>query len=161
MTPERRALETQLLEMNLIDYWYEVDLHGGAGVSRMFVEDGIFHAGPGEPLVGREAIEQFYSWRTDRGARTSRHVVTNFRADFQDERHATTYCVMLLYAADGAPILPSAPPIFLGDSIDRCVKGDDGVWRYAERNFTPLFMGGAKPTVPPDSIAQTHNKGQS
>lgn len=158
MTPEQRAIETQILEMNLIDYWHEVDLHGGAGVSRMFLEDGIFHAGPGEPLVGREAIERFYAWRIDRGARTSRHVVTNFRADFEDERHAVTYCVMLLYAADGAPILPSAPPIFLGDSIDRCVKGEDGVWLYAERNFTPLFMGGAKPTVPPESIARTQGE---
>lgn len=160
MTPEQRALETQILYMNLVDYWHEVDLNGGAGLSRMFTPDGIFHAGPGEPLVGHEAIERFYAWRTDRGARTSRHVVTNFRAEFGDARHATTYCVMMLYAADGAPILPAAPPIFLGDSIDHCVKGEDGLWRYSKRDFTPLFMGGAKPTVPPDSITGTREDRQ-
>ena len=71
--------------MNMIDYWYEVDLKGGAGVSEMYVEDGIFHGGPGKPLVGRAAIEQFYTWRQDRGARTSRHVITNFRAEFTDD----------------------------------------------------------------------------
>jgi hypothetical protein len=159
VTPERRAIETQVLYMNMIDYWYEVDLKGGAGVSEMYVEDGIFNGG-GKPLVGRAAIEQFYTWRTNRGARTSRHVITNFRADFEDETHATTYSVMLLYAADGAPILPSAPPIMITDLIDRCVKCEDGKWRYVERTFVPLFMGGAAPTVPPESIAETFNTGQ-
>ncbi len=157
MTPEQRASATQVLYMNMIDYWYEVDLKGGAGVSQMYVEDGIFHAGPGKALVGRAAIEQFYSWRQDRGARTSRHVITNFRAEFTDANHATTYCVMSLYAADGKPILPSAPPIMMTDLIDRCVLCDDGVWRYIERNFVPLFMGGAAPTVPPQSIADNFN----
>ena len=159
MTPERRAIETQVLYLNMIDYWYEVDLKGGAGVSQMYVEDGIFNGG-GKPLVGRAAIGQFYTWRKDRGVRTSRHVITNFRADFSDEAHATTYCVMLLYAADGAPILPTAPPIMITDLIDRCVKCDDGQGRYVERTFVPLFMGGAAPTVPPESIAENFNSGQ-
>ena len=157
MTPERRAIETQVLYMNMIDYWYEVDLRGGAGVSQMYVEDGIFHGGPGKPLVGRTAIEQFYTWRQDRGARTSRHVITNFRAEFTDETHATTYCVMMLYAADGTPVLPTAPPIIITDLIDRCVKCDDDRWRYLERTFVPLFMGGAPPTVAPESIAEKFN----
>src|ERR1700754_1332660 len=116
--------------MNMIDYWYEVDLKGGAGVSETFVEAAIFHAGPGKPLVGRAAIEQFYSWRQDRGARTSRHGIPNFRADFPDETHATTYGLMMLYAAYGARVLPTAPPIIITDLIDRCVKCDDGKWRY-------------------------------
>ncbi len=121
MTPEQRCRETQLLLMHMVDYWYEVDLHGGLGVSARFVEDGIFEGG-GKPLVGREAIEAFYQWRIDRGERTSRHVITNFRADFHDDRNATTYCVMMLYAADGPPILPSTPPIIITDLVDQCVK---------------------------------------
>jgi hypothetical protein len=32
MTPEQRATATQVLYMNMIDYWYEVDMKGGAGV---------------------------------------------------------------------------------------------------------------------------------
>ena len=145
--------------MNMVDYWYEVDLKGGAGVSRMYVEDGVFNGG-GKPLIGRAAIEQFYTWRQGRGERTSRHVITNFRAEFADPTHATTYCVMLLHAADGAPILPSAPPIMITDLIDRCVKCDDGEWRYVERTFVPLFMGGAAPTVPPETIAENFNAGR-
>jgi hypothetical protein len=88
VTPEQRAAATQVLHMNMVDYWYEVDVKGGAGVSEMYVEDGIFNGG-GKPLVGRAAIEQFYSWRQDRGARTSRHVIT-----IRSRRYAA--------AADGA-----------------------------------------------------------
>lgn len=159
MTPESRASETQLLHMNMIDYWYEVDLKGGAGVSEMYVEDGVFNGG-GKPLVGRAAIEEFYAWRQHRGHRTSRHVIANFRAEFADETHATTHCVMMLYAADGTPVHPTAPPIIITDLIDRCVKCDDGKWRYLERTFVPLFMGGNAPTVPPESIAETFNSTQ-
>ncbi len=57
-------------------------------------------------------------------------------------------------------MLPSAPPIMITDLIDRCVKCDDGKWRYIERTFVPLFMGGAAPTVPPESIAENFNSGQ-
>ena len=160
MTPEQRASATQVLYMNMIDYWYAVDLKGGAGVSEMYVEDGIFNGG-GKPLIGRAAIEQFYTWRQDRGARTSRHVITNFRAEFADETHATTHCVMMLYAADGPPVLPSAPPIIITDLIDRCVKCDDGKWRYLERTFVPLFMGGTPATVPPDSISESFNSAKN
>ena len=159
MTQDERALATQVLYMNMIDYWYEVDMNGGIGVSEMYLEDGIFNGG-GKPLVGRAAIDQFYTWRQDRGARTSRHIITNFRAVFDDERHATTYCVMQLFAADGEPVHPAAPAIITTDLIDRCVKCDDGLWRYAERTFVALFMGGESPTVPPDSLAEKHNTDQ-
>ena len=71
MTPEQRAIQTQVLYMNMVDYWHAVDLKGGAGVSQMYVEDGIFNGG-GKPLVGRAAIEQFYSWRSDAHTRRIR-----------------------------------------------------------------------------------------
>lgn len=156
MTPEQRALETLVLQQNAVDYWHWVDHRGGAGVSEMFTQDGVFHAGPGKPLVGRAAIEEFYGWRQDRGPRSSRHLIVNFHAEFADDRNATTTCVMMLLAADGEPVHPSAPPIFIGDQVDLCVKGDDGIWRYRQRDFTPLFMGGVAPTVPPEEIAERH-----
>jgi hypothetical protein len=65
--------------------------------------------------------------------------------------------VMMLLAADGVPIHESRPPIITTDLIDRCVKCDDGKWRYAERTFVALFMGGEAPTVPPDHVAEGSN----
>jgi hypothetical protein len=152
LTPEQRAGEIAALHQNAVDYWYRVDNAGGAGVSEMFVEDGIFHAGPGEPLVGRKAIEGFYAWRQDRGERTSRHVIANFHAEFDGPDKAKTCCVMLLYASDGAPPHTGSNPALVADMVDDCVKGADGTWRYARRNFVPLWMSGAELTSAPDSL---------
>ena len=152
MTPAERLHEIALLRQNAIDYWYRVDHEGGAGVSEMFVEDGLFHAGPGDPLVGREAIEAFYAWRRERGQRTSRHIVTNFHAAFDGARKARTTCIMLLYGTDGTPPHQGTGAAMIADMIDDCVKGDDGLWRYAKRDFAPLYMGGAELTVAPDVL---------
>jgi hypothetical protein len=154
MTPVERIHEIAVLRQNAIDYWHRVDREGGAGVSEMFVADGLFHAGPGAPLVGREAIEAFYAWRRERGARTSRHIVSNFHAAFDGERRARTTCIMILYGTDGAPPHQGTGAAMIADMIDDCVKGDDGVWRYARRDFVPLYMGAAELTVAPDTLTK-------
>jgi hypothetical protein len=152
LTPEQRSAEIAILQQNAVDYWYRVDHEDGAGVSGMFVEHGIFHAGPGEPLVGREAIEGFYSWRRVRGERTSRHVIANFHAEFDGPNKAKTCCVMMLYASDGTPPHTGTNPALVADMIDDCMKGPDGIWRYVRRNFVPLWMSGAELTSAPDSL---------
>ena len=152
MTPAERLHEIAQLHQNAIDYWFRVDHEGGAAVSEMFVADGVFHAGPGDPLVGREAIEAFYAWRRGRGERTSRHIVTNFHVAFDGDRLARTCCVMLLYGTDGKPPHAGTGAAMVADMIDDCVKQDDGVWRYAKRDFVPLYMAGTELTVAPDSL---------
>lgn len=152
MTPAERLEHIAVLRQNAIDYWYRVDHEGGAGVSELFVPDGVFHAGPGEPLVGRAAIEAFYAWRRERGMRTSRHIVTNFHAVFNGDAIARTTCIMMLYGTDGAPPHRGTGAAMIADMIDDCVRGEDGVWRYARRDFAPLYMGEAPLTVAPDSL---------
>ena len=154
MTQAERLHEIAMLRQNAIDYWYRVDHEGGAGVSEMFVEHGVFHAGPGAPLVGRAAIEAFYAWRRERGERTSRHIVTNFHAAFDGERKARTTCIMILYGTDGTPPHQGTGAAMIADMIDDCVKSDDGRWRYAKRDFAPLYLGGAELTVAPDALKQ-------
>ena len=46
-----------------------------------------------------------------RGKRLAVHAVNNFRAQFEDENHATCTWYMLLYAADGVAVLPTHPRI--------------------------------------------------
>jgi len=152
MTPAERFEQISVLRQNAVDYWYRVDHEGGAGVSEMFVADGVFHAGPGNPLIGRTAIEAFYAWRRDRGARTSRHIVTNFHAAFDGERTARTTCIMILYGADGTPPHQGTGAAMIADMVDDCVKEDDGVWRYVRRDFVPLYLGGAELTVAPQAL---------
>ena len=155
MTPAERIAEIAVLRQNAIDYWYRVDHEGGVGVSEAFVADGVFHAGPGDPLVGREAIEAFYAWRRERGTRTSRHIITNCHAAFEGERIARTTCIMILYGTDGTPPHRGTGAGMIADMVDDCVKGADGVWRYARRSFVPLYMGEAELTVAPDSLKGT------
>jgi hypothetical protein len=75
VTPERRASETQVLYMNMIDYWYEVDLKGGAGVSEMYVEDGIFTAAPASPWSA--VLPSSSSTRGARIAALARHATSS------------------------------------------------------------------------------------
>ncbi len=161
MTPEQRAIETMVLHQNLVDYWHDVDVNGGKAVASMYLEDGVFHAGPGKPLVGREAIAQFYGWRVDRGARTSRHVVTNFRAEFATSgtRPLITSCCSMPPTASRS--CRAHRPF--SSATHRPLRQRRGRHlALCRAHFTPLFMGGVAPTVPPESIAETHNaKGQA
>jgi len=142
MTPEQKRIESQTLYANLADYWYEVDNHGGHGTSICFTEDGIFHAGK-TPIVGRAAIEDYLLKRVSRGPRTSRHIITNFRATFDGDAGATTHCVLILHAADGTPPLPLTAPVGIFDLVDRWVKDADGNWLVADRRFNPVFTAQA------------------
>lgn len=140
------------LEKLTVDYWHEVDTNWGQRAHEFFVEDGIFQASNDTAFLGRKEIQNFYTWRQSRGARVARHLISNFRVNIEDENHATTNWVLCLYAADGSPILPSLPPILIADSIDVCIRGDDGAWRYVSRTLKSLFAGGASITIPAPAL---------
>ena len=145
---ERHLIWTDLEKLT-VDYWHEVDTNWGRGAHEYFVEDGTFQASNDTIFRGRKEIKNFYTWRESRGARVARHLINNFRVSITDEAHATTNWVLCLYAADGSPVLPSLPPIQVSDSVDVCVRGSDGAWRYVSRKLTSLFAGGAPVTIPP------------
>ncbi len=131
-----------------IDYWHEVDFNWGRNAASLYVDDGVFAIGE-TTMKGRDAIAQFYGWREGRGARTARHVITNPRLEHVGADGATLRAILLLYAADGAPVLPSLPAILIADVVSECVRCDDGRLRYRSHVLSPVFMGGEKPTVPP------------
>ena len=144
MSPGEKALLTQVLLGTAIDYWYEVDHHDGLDARDFYFDHSTFGS-----FVGRDAIHRFYVWRKERGVRISRHLILNFRAEFESARKARTNHVMLLFAADGEPVLPSAPPIAISELIDEVELCDDGRWRYRSRKFVTLFKGDTPATVPP------------
>jgi hypothetical protein len=144
MTSEEKIMLTQLLLANATDYWYEVDVNGGLNTKDYYLEDATFFN-----LKGREAIHQFYVWRQSRGPRVNRHLISNFRAELLEPKLAKTNYVMTLYAEDGEPVLPSAPPIQIAEQTDHLVLCDDGRWRFRSREFVNLFKGGTPNTVPP------------
>lgn len=152
MAPEDHMLLTHLLFSNAVDYWHDVDHNDGMNARDFYVEDATFFN-----LRGREAIHQFYLWRKERGARTVRHLMSNFRARLEGDGSAHTECVMLLYAADGEPVLPAAPPIQIADQIDELVLCDDGRWRFRARRFVNIFKGDIPTTVPPPEWYAKYN----
>lgn len=128
-------------------YWYEVDHNWGRDAAALYVADGSFSIGD-KTMNGREEVRAFYRWREGRGERTARHVVSNFHLIAVDEATARFVCILCLYAADGAPVLETKPPIMIADIVNDCVLDSDGIWRYRAHELKPIFMGGAPPTVP-------------
>ena len=129
------------LELRLSDFWYDVDANFGRKAAEFYTEDGVFEAS-NQTYRGREIIDQFYAHRRAQGPRVAAHTVTNFRALVQSPTRATTTWYLILYAHDGAPVLPSEPPIQIAVATDTCVKDTDGLWRYAHRKFETWFKGG-------------------
>lgn len=139
------------LQARTTDFWYDVDCMGGQTAHEFFTEDGVFHASE-HSFEGRESIRRFYAWRKDRGDRLSRHVISNLRVVVHSPDTATSIWLMMLYAADGVPVLPSHPPIMIGEFKDECVRGSDGIWRFKTRKLTPLFRSSTPTTVPPKEV---------
>ncbi|MGH6740015.1 MAG: hypothetical protein ACREDY_13465 [Bradyrhizobium sp.] len=131
------------------EYWHEVDRNWGREAHSYYREDGAFVIGD-KRMDGPKGVADFYGWRQERGQRTARHLVSNFRLTIASGDHAIIECVMCLYAADGIPVLDSKPAILIADVTSECVKESDGKWRYALHHLKPIFMGGVSPTLPPE-----------
>src|SRR3546814_9886198 len=109
ISAERLALTCKLHAL-VVDYWHDVDTNWGRNAPNYYTPDGVF-VGPAASYEGREKIRAFYKWREDRGARTVVHSVHNFQAVQDGPDKATCRWFLMLYGADGAPVLPTHPPI--------------------------------------------------
>ena len=142
-----KLTETQKLYAQLCDYWHDVDTNWGRNAGLYYTEDAVFETKKTN-YVGRAKIEEFYRWRLDKGPRVAVHLVNNFRVEFLDESNATSTWYLTLFARDGEPVLPTAPPILICLMTDRNVKGADGRWLCSRRTFDTWFEGGVPTTNP-------------
>lgn len=140
----RQQLSAAVSRLN-VDYWFDVDRHDGHTAHTFFFEDGVFTTSL-RSRTGHAAIIDFYQGRQTGRIRTARHLITNERIDFQDARNATVDWILVLHAADGAPVLPSEPAIMIADVHDVCRLADDGRWRYVSRTITPVFKSSTPTT---------------
>lgn len=148
MRIDKERLElTQVLHALVVDYWHDVDTNWGRKAPDYYTADATF-AGSATTYEGREKIRAFYKWREDRGARTVVHSVQNFRAMFDGgPDKALCHWVLMLYAADGKPVLPTHPPIQIAYMTDRLIETAEG-WKLTHRRFEAWFEGGTPPTNP-------------
>jgi ketosteroid isomerase-like protein len=137
ITPQALALRQQF-EALAIEYWYDVDFGWGRNAHAYYTEDAVFTTSL-KSRVGRAEIQAFYDAREARGARTSVHLVQNFRIVPESGDRVQCNYVMSLHAADGEGVLPSRPAIMIADVRETVVHEADGQWRYALRTLRPLF----------------------
>jgi hypothetical protein len=105
-----KVIATQQLHAQLSDYWHDVDTNWGRNAGDYYTDDAVFETNR-TSYHGKAKIREFYQWRIDRGPRVAIHAFTNFRVVFHDDSHATSTWYLLLFAQDGKPIMPTAPPI--------------------------------------------------
>lgn len=137
-----RALRYEL-EAFTIDFWHEVDIEGGAGAARWYLDDAVFATSVRE-YRGRAELEAFYGRRRDWTPRVSLHLVSNFRIVPESLGRVHCHYVLSLLAADGVPVLPSRPAVMVSNVEERLVRQQDGTWRYALRRVHPLFGDGTR-----------------
>ena len=148
VAPEEGFRIQHAIKDRLIDYWWEVDREGARRALEFYTEDCVYLMCD-HRMEGHAAIKAYYDYRESRGARLVRHVLTNLRVRAQAPDRAALDGVLCVYAADGVPVLPSAPPIMVADTFCEFVRCADGQWRLRLHQIVPLFAGGVQVLVPP------------
>jgi ketosteroid isomerase-like protein len=129
------------IEALIAEFAYLIDHKQTDKVADLFTEDGWYGREGGSRSVGRDAIRKSYAGRAARGERTARHIFTNLHITAQSADSAEGVCILLLFAADGAPPLP-AEPMLVQDYKDSYRKVD-GRWLFASRETKALFQAGS------------------
>ena len=126
------------------DYWADVDENGGEQAHEFYLPDGLYAIGNNR-FEGKQKIAAFYARRRF-GTVLTRHVVSNLRASGEETRHARVVGLMSLYRADGqSPFQGARPPAMIADFEARCVRGDDGRWRFQSHVLRPFIVGSDLP----------------
>jgi SnoaL-like domain len=125
--------------------WEEIDLRRGAAIGDYFTDDAIFDLGPTQ-YVGRDGIVAAFAARRERGPRTSRHMLTNQRVEFLSSDRARVVGYLLLFASDGLPEQPLAPPVTMGEIVDTCVREGGGRWLIESRVYRASFSSADNPS---------------
>ena len=142
MNRRERAIAAAELEMGLADFWHDVDTNWGQKAGEYYAPEAVYESGKLK-RVGREEIQEFYSWRKARGARVAVHGFSNFRAVFDDNGGAIANWYMLLWAADGEAPLESTAPTRISRATETFRwDEEEGRWLCTRRELVNLFKGG-------------------
>lgn len=156
LTPlDLSALSYEIHQL-LSEFSYRLDMSYGARLHELFTRDGSYTV-DGATLTGQDALRDAFAKRAARGARTSRHLFSNIRFELIEPKRVRVTAAMVLYAADGNPVLLSEPPLMVADVVDVLHFTPEG-WRFASREFVSVFRGAAK-IVSPMSVTQNPIEG--
>jgi hypothetical protein len=129
-----------VLHRLIVDYWAEVDENAGRQAHEFYLPDGVYVVGNSR-FEGEEKIRAFYL-RRGHGGVVTRHLISNLRTSREDARHARIAGLMSLYRADGmSPFQGARPPAMIADFDARCVRRDNGSWRFQSHALRPFIIG--------------------
>ncbi len=132
----------------LIEYWRDVDRFDARDAADFYTPDCVYQM-LDHRMEGPDAVRRYYDYRASRGPRLVRHILTNLHVEVRDPLTSWLEAVLTVHAADGEPVLPSAPPIMVADAECEFVREDDGRWRMRYHRITALFTGGVAVLTPP------------
>lgn len=134
--------EKYAVQERLIDYWWDVDKNNAVNAADFYTDDCVYQM-LDHRWEGHEPILAYYRFRNGRGPRLVRHLLSNVRVYMHSAESATLIAALSVYAADGVPVVPAAPPVMVADEECGFVKGQDGKWRMRTHGITALFKGGS------------------
>ncbi len=142
----------------MVRYWRDVDFNAGRKTHEFYQSNGVFVAGKNR-FQGCDSIRGFYAWRERRGQAMTRHLISNFLVTAAEGARATAVGMMTLHRSD---LLASGArgevPILVADFTSECVRGEDGIWRLALHQVSPIFVSSDVPlslAVDPSFLAAT------
>ena len=131
------------LSMLLVALWFEIDHGDGSAASRFFTADAALTFSR-RTFHGTDEIDGVYRDRTARGPRVSRHLMSNLHVLRCDADLAETVSVLVLYAQDGTPPVPTTVPVLVADVFDRFVRVHEPAaptqWLIASRRIENRFL---------------------
>jgi uncharacterized protein (TIGR02246 family) len=141
-------LETMLAEREcerlVYRYAWLVDSGEAAGIADLFTEDGVWAAGDGEPMRGREGILRGFTRRQGITRRQSRHVMTNVLIDITGPDTATGIVYLVNFRHDSKTGVAEKPapadaPKFVGD-YHLTFRRVDGTWYFDTLDLDLAFL---------------------
>jgi hypothetical protein len=119
------------------DFCYELDRGTPENFAVLFTEAALYTHGP-RTSNGRLEILTFAKSRRAAGPRTSRHLQSGLRIEFEGRGRARGVSCCTTFAASAHPPIASTLPILVADFHDLyALEGDR--WLLAERNIVPIF----------------------
>ncbi|MBS2533486.1 nuclear transport factor 2 family protein [Catenulispora sp. NF23] len=136
-------LHTQL-SMLVTALWFEIDHRDGSAASGFFTPDAELTFSR-RTFRGTDEINGVYSDRAARGPRVSRHLTSDFHILRQEADLVEAVSVLVLYAQDGEPPIPTTVPVLVADVSDRFVRvgeaeGEARRWLIASRRIENRFL---------------------
>ena len=132
------------LSMLVTALWFEIDHGDGSAASSFFTADAELTFSR-RTFRGTDEIDGVYSDRTARGPRVSRHLTSNFHVLRHETDLVEAVSVLVLYAQDGEPPVPTTVPVLVADVFDRFVRvgepdGEARRWLIAARRIENRFL---------------------